>query len=159
VPLFLFATDPLLDMYRSLDHKREIVAVPGAADALRPDQIDTGIRQGLSALNAHRSNARVEEIGNGVARGLVAADLVDIGRAAVAGAVSTLVYDFTVEIMGRLNDANGRVTYDDGGYDLLSRIAVIVLDKGGEVIAVRPEEITADIWSGTALAALRFPLS
>ncbi|KMO82125.1 hypothetical protein BST22_27755 [Mycolicibacterium chubuense] len=159
VPLFLFATDPLLDMYRSLDHKREIVAVPGAADALRPDQIDTGIRQGLSALNAHRSNARVEEIGNGVARGLVATDLVDIGRAAVAGAVSTLVYDFTVDMMGRLNDANGRVTYDDGGYDLLSRIAVIVLDKGGEVIAVRPEEITADIWSGTALAALRFPLS
>ncbi len=51
------------------------------------------------------------------------------------------------------------MTYDDGGYDLLSRIAVIVLDKGGEVIAVRPEEITADIWSGTALAALRFPLS
>lgn len=159
VPLFLFATDPLLDMYRSMDHKREIVAVPGAADALRPDQIDTGVRQGLSALNARRSNARVEEIGNGVARGLVATDLVDIGRAAVAGAVSTLVYDFTVDIMGRLNDANGRVTYDDGGYDLLSRIAVIVLDKGGEVIAVRPEEITADIWSGTALAALRFPLS
>ncbi|MBI5340636.1 MAG: hypothetical protein HZB45_23385 [Mycolicibacterium rufum] len=159
VPLFLFATDPLLDMYRSMDHKREIVAVPGAADALRPDQIDTGIRQGLSALNARRSNARVEEIGSGVARGLVATDLVDIGRAAVAGAVSTLVYDFTVDVMGRLNDANGRVTYDDGGYDLLSRIAVIVLDKGGEVIAVRPEEITADIWSGTALAALRFPLS
>ena len=29
----------------------------------------------------------------------------------------------------------------------------------GEVIAARPEEITADIWNNTAVAALRFPLS
>jgi len=27
------------------------------------------------------------------------------------------------------------------------------------VIAARPEEITADIWNNTAVAALRFPLS
>ncbi|CAA0138332.1 Uncharacterised protein [Mycolicibacterium vanbaalenii] len=158
-PLFLFATDPLLDLYRGLDHKRQIVPVPGAPDSLRPDQIDDAIRESLSTLNAQRTNRLVDDIGDGVARGLVATDLVDIGRAAVAGAVSTLVYDFTVDILGRLDDANGTITYDDDGYDLLSRIAVTVLDRGGEVIAVRPEEVTADIWTGTAVAGLRFPLS
>ncbi|MCB0951059.1 MAG: hypothetical protein KDB44_17660 [Mycobacterium sp.] len=158
-PLFLFATDPLLDLYRALDHKREIVAVPGASDELRPDQIDVTIRESLSARNAERTNKLVDDIGDGVSRGLVATDIVDIGRAAVAGAVSTLVYDFTVDILGRLDDSNGKVTYADDGYDLLSRIAVTVLDHGGEVIAVRPDEITAGIWNGTAVAGLRFALA
>ena len=158
-PLFLFATDPLLELYRARDHKREIVAIPGGPDTLRPDQIDDAIRGSLSSLNAQRTNARVDDIGDGVARGLVATDLADISKAAMAGAVSTLVYDFTVDILGRLNDATGVVTYDDNGYDLLSRIAVAVLDRGGEVIAVRPGEITADIWTGTAVAGLRFALS
>ncbi|MGB0878254.1 MAG: hypothetical protein ACPHCN_10415 [Mycobacterium sp.] len=158
-PLFLFATDPLLDLYRSFDHKREIVVVPGAPDTLRPDQIDAAIRESLPALNARHTNKRVNDIGDGVSRGLVATDIVDIGRAAADGAVATLVYDFTVDILGRLDDADGSVTYDDDGYDLLSRIAITVLDKGGEVIAVRPDEITADIWNGTAVAGLRFALS
>jgi len=159
VPLFLFATDPLLDLYRGVDRKRQIIAVPGAPDELRPDQIDHAIRESLSTLNAQRTSARVDEIANGVGRGLVATDVADIARAAVAGAVSTLVYNFTVDILGRLDDSTGEVSYGDDGYDLLSRIAVIVLDKDGEVIAARPEEITADIWNNTAVAALRFPLS
>jgi len=159
VPLFLFATDPLLDLYRGVDRKRQIIAVPGAPDELRPDQIDHAIRESLSTLNAQRTSARVDEIANGVGRGLVATDVADIARAAVAGAVSTLVYNFTVDVLGRLDDTTGEVSYGDDGYDLLSRIAVIVLVKDGEVIAARPEEITADIWNNTAVAALRFPLS
>ncbi|CAN5658849.1 hypothetical protein BH11ACT6_BH11ACT6_33950 [soil metagenome] len=158
-PLFLFATDPMLNLFRGLAHKYEVVAVPGAPDALRPDEIDDAIRASLSTLNAERTNALVDKIGDGVAGGLVATDLADIGRAATVGAVSTLVYDFTASTVGRLNDGTGQVTYDEGGYDLLSRIAITVLDKGGDVVAVRPQEISADIWNGAALAGLRFALS
>ncbi|MDG4663773.1 hypothetical protein [Mycobacterium sp. 236(2023)] len=159
IPLFLFASDPLLNLYRRTDSKREIVAVHGAPETLRADQIDDTIRESLAQLNMRRTDALVDEIGDGVARGLVASDLADIGRAAVAGAISTLVYDFTKDVIGRFNDANGRITYGSGGYDLLSRIVISVLDKGGEVVAVRPGEVTADIWNGTAVAALRYPLS
>ncbi|MGE2736027.1 hypothetical protein [Mycolicibacterium vaccae] len=155
-PLFLFATDPLLNLYRAQDHKRPLVSVPGAPDELRPDQIDEAIRAQLSTINAEHTSALVSHIADGVSRGLVATDLQDIGRAAAAGAVSTLVYNFTVGILGRFDDATGEVTVGDDGYDLLSRIAVTVLDKGGEVIAVRPEEVDADIWNGTAVAGLRF---
>lgn len=158
-PLFLFATDPLLDLYRGIDHNRQIIKVPGAPDELRPDQIDHAIRESLSTLNAQHTNALVDAIGNGVARRLVATDVADIARAAVAGAVSTLVYNFTVDLLGRLDDMTGEISYGDDGYDLLSRIAVIALDKDGDVIAARPDEITAGIWNGTAIAALRFPLS
>ena len=159
VPLFLFATDPLLDFYRNIDQKRQIIAVPGAPDELRPDQIDRAIRESLSTLNAARTNELVDEIGNGVTRGLVATDIADIARAAVAGAVSKLVYNFTVDIYGRLDDATGEISYGEDGYDLLSRIAVIVLANDGEVVAARNEEVTASIWNGTAIAALRFPLT
>lgn len=158
-PLYLFATDPLLDLFRAVDRKRRIIAVPGAPDQLRADQIDDAIRASLGHLNAEDNNARVEEIGNDVSRGLVAGDLGDIARAAVAGAVSTLVYDFTVDIVGRLDDSTGAIAYRDDGYDLLSRIAVKVLDRGGDAIAVRPGEITATIWNGAAVAALRYPLT
>jgi hypothetical protein len=76
-----------------------------------------------------------------------------------SGAVSTLVYDCTVDILGHVDDSTGAITYDDGqgGYDLLSRMVVTVLDRGGEAIAVRREEITATIWRhrgrGVALPA------
>lgn len=158
-PLYLFATDPLLDMYRGIDHKRQIVAVPGAADELRPDQIDGAIRESLPVLNAEKASAWVEELGNDLSRGLVATDLGDIARATAAGAVDTLVYNFTRDVLGRIDDGTGSLEYDDSGYDVLSRIAVKILDSGGEAVAVRPDEISADIWNQTAVARLRFPLS
>lgn len=158
-PLFVFATDPLLSLFLGLDHKYDTVPVAGSPDELRPDQIDEAIRASLSTLNSERTTALVEKVGDGVGRGLVATDLADIARAAVAGAVATLVYDFTDTTVGRLNDGTGQVTFGEGGYDLLSRLAVTVLDKGGDVIAVRPDEIDADIWNGTAVAGLRFALT
>ncbi|MCW2688468.1 MAG: hypothetical protein JWR37_3358 [Mycobacterium sp.] len=80
-PLFLFATDPLLDLYRGIHHKRQVVVIPGAPDELRPDQIDSALRESLSALNAQRNNELVAEIGNDVSRGLVATDVTDTAPA------------------------------------------------------------------------------
>ncbi|HZE14641.1 MAG TPA: hypothetical protein VE197_02425, partial [Mycobacterium sp.] len=61
-----------------------------------------------------------------------------------SGAMSTLVYDFTADIVGHVDDSTEAITYRDGqgGYNLLSRIVVTVLDRGGEAIAVRRGEIT-----------------
>lgn len=159
VPLYLFATDPLLELYRNAAHGRRLVPVPGAPDELRADQIDAAIRESLPTLNSADVNARLADIGNAVSRGLVVTDLGDIARAAAAGAVSTLVYDFTVDVLGHLDDATGAVTYGPDGYDLLSRIAVTVLDKGGAAVAVRDGEVSAEIWKAPAVAELRFALS
>ncbi|HEU5486665.1 MAG TPA: hypothetical protein VFU98_17300 [Microlunatus sp.] len=161
-PLFLFATDPLLDLYRSGEKRREIHTVPGAPDDLKAFQIDEKIRDRLTGLNSRRTSARVERIGNDVSAGLVLTDVSDIARAAVNGAVDVLVYDFEVDILGRIDGSSGEVTYAEeesaDAYDLLSRIAMTVLAGGGEVIAVRRDEIHAEVWNGTAVAHLRFPL-
>jgi hypothetical protein len=162
-PLFLFATDPLLDLYRAADPRRQIVAVPGAPDELRPDQIDESIRAKLSTLNAERTDARLEKFGNDVSAGLVLTELGDIARASASGAIGTLVYDFTVDVFGTLDESTGEISYaadDTHGYDLLSRIAVRTLSAGGEAVAVRSDEITAQIWNGgPAVAHLRFALA
>ena len=44
-PLFLFATDPLLDLYRTVDKRRKIIPVPGGPDELKDFQIDEKIRR------------------------------------------------------------------------------------------------------------------
>ncbi len=158
-PLFLFATDPLLEMYRGIDGKRRIVAIHGSPDELRADEIDSAIREHLGAINAEQTAALVDQIGDGTSQGLVVKDMVDISRAAAAGAVSTLVYNFTVDVLGTIDDSSGDITFTDDGYDLLSRIAMTVLDRGGEVIAVRPDEVTSSLWNQTAIARLRYALS
>lgn len=85
-PLFLFAADPLLDLYRNVESTRRVVAVPGAPDELHADRIDAAIRAEMPTLNAERNNAVLDRIADGVSSGLVATDLADISRAATSGA-------------------------------------------------------------------------
>ncbi len=77
-----------------------------------------------------------------------------------SGVVSTLVYDFTVDILGHLDDSTGAITHDDGqgGYDLLSRIVVTVLDRGGRRSRCVPRKSPRPS-GGTAVAGLRYPLT
>ncbi|GAC57101.1 hypothetical protein GOHSU_16_00570 [Gordonia hirsuta DSM 44140 = NBRC 16056] len=159
-PLFLFATDPLEGMFReAFSGRREVVLVPGSPDDLRPDQVDQAIREGLTTINARRATETVDTIADGISKGLVATDLADIARAAVAGAVDTLVYDFTVDTLGRLDGTNGDLTFSDEGYDLMSRIAMVVLQNGGKVVPVRAAEVDSEIWNDVAVARLRYPLA
>ena len=166
-PLFLFATDPLLELYQAAARSsgrsgRQILPVPGGPDDLRADQIDDKIRASLAQVNADQTNARLERIGDDVGRGLVLTDLGDIARAAATGAVGTLIYDFTVDVLGTMDDYSGELGLsesDDAGYDLLSRIAMRVLDHDGEVIAVRADRVRSEMWNGTAVAHLRFALA
>lgn len=158
-PLFVFGVQPLLDLYLAADSTgRTLVPVSGASDELQDHQVDEAIRAGLPAVNTERLAERLERIGDGTAQGLVAHDLADIARAAAIGAVDTLVYDFTVDVLGEM-DESGAIRYDEHGYDLLSRIAVQVLSTGGRAVAVREDEVDAAIWTPPAVAGLRYTLA
>lgn len=159
LPLFVFATEPLLGMIKAENLPWKIVAVPGAPDTLRPDEIDAAVRERIVGLSAEAHSALADSIGHGFTSGLAVTDLAQIARAAVAGAVATFIYDFTAEVRGTLDDATGAIELTGDGVDLLSRVAVIVLKNGGEVVAVRPGEIKAEIWKGQVLAGLRHRLA
>lgn len=156
--VFVFANEPLLSMIQNQDLPWQLIAVPGAPDELRPDQIDEAIRERIGEVTAAAVSRRADQIGHGFADGLAVTDLAQLGRAAKIGAVDTLIYDFTTGIVGQIDDTTGELAFDPTGYDLLSRIAVTVLRNGGEAYAVRPSEVNAQIWNGQLLASLRHPL-
>lgn len=159
--LFVFANEPLLAMYTAVE-RREVVEVRGASDELRPDQIDDAVREQLPILNAAKVSSQLDRIGNDIPNGLVSTDLEVIARAAAQGAIDTLIYEFTVDVLGTYDETSGALTVNSSesdefeSYDLLSRIAVAVHRTGGEVIPVRDHEVTAEAWNGVAVAHLRF---
>ncbi|HNV12135.1 MAG TPA: hypothetical protein PKN27_12490, partial [Propionibacteriaceae bacterium] len=157
-PLFVFATEPLLSMFLGEDLSRTLVPVHGSPDELRPDQIDEAIRARIGDLTSASLSARADQIGHGFTSGLAVTDLAQIAKAASAGAVDALMYDFTVDVLGTYDEATGDLRFTDDGHDLLSRVAITVLRYGGKVFAVRPDEVTAQIWNGRVLAKLRHAL-
>ena len=159
-PLFVFAAAPLLDLYREADLTgRRLETVAGAPDELAAHDIDEAIRAALPGINAAAINATLERLGDEIAQGTVARDLADIARATTLGAVDTLVYDITASETGSFDPTSGAITYDADGYQLLSRIALQVLQTGGTVHAVRPGEVTSVVWLPPAVAGLRFTLA
>lgn len=158
VPLFIFATAPLRDMYAAAHDGRPLVLVEGASDRLVAHEIDEVIRTRLPAVNAERVGALVERMLAAGGSALVATDLAEIARASVQGAVGALVYDLTASEPGVLDAETGEVRFTASGPSLLSALAVAVLDRGGTVVAVRPGEVSAQGWNGAALASLRRPL-
>lgn len=158
VPLFVFANEPLASMVIGHGLPGEVIRVPGAADELRPDQIDAAIRQRISGITTGRLSREADRIGDGVAEGLAAVDLEQVAHAAAQAAVGTLFYDMTADVRGVIDDATGEIRLDPEGENLLAAIALLVLANGGEVHAVRPGEIEADIWNGRVLAGLRHRL-
>jgi hypothetical protein len=168
--VFLFAAEPLLSMFTGLGvHRRTVLPVPGASDRLGAAQIDAAMRERLSDWNAKSAQDHLDTIANQSGAGLVESELSMIARAAVGGAVDTLIFAFTAEVNGTVDDSSGALQYAPGNgqtmpdgepsYDLLSRIAVIVLERGGRVIAVRDDEVNSPLWNGTAIAGLRYALS
>ena len=159
-PLFVFATSPLLELYLSADRTgRTLVVSEGSPDALGAHDVDTAMRAGLPTVNADVINDRLDRLGDGIAHGTVARDLADIAKAASLGAVETLIYDVTSDVTGEVDLVTGALSYSDDGYHVLSRLALQVLDTGGQVFAVRPEEIRSATWIAPAVAGLRFALA
>ncbi|MGO1594011.1 MAG: baeRF11 domain-containing protein [Ancrocorticia sp.] len=153
-PLFLFASDSLAAMIKDQDLPWKIVHVNGSPDNLRPDQIDSAIRERLGALTSAALSERAEAIGNKSSAGLAVSEVSDVARAAVAGAVRVLYYNIDTRATGTLDESTGEIT--EGEDDLLSQLAVQILKTGGDVHAVREDEITAQAWNGKLLAELRY---
>jgi hypothetical protein len=165
--VFVFAADPVLSLFVSHGvHERAVIAVAGASDRLSAAEIDSAMRDRLSEWNAKSAQDHVDAIAEGDGAGLVETELSTIARAAAGGSIGTLVFAFTGDVNGTFDDVTGAIDYApdnsrtmaDGSpaYDLLSRIAVAVLEHGGTVVAVRDDEVASTLWNGTAIAGLRY---
>jgi hypothetical protein len=171
VPLFVFAAEPTLSQFleRARNHRR-LAAVPGAPDRLGPAEIDEALRLQLAELNISEAESALHVLAEGSA-GRVERDLAAIGRLAADGAVETLWFDFTTSVNGTLDQESGAIEFatgngtgdnlGDGTHagDLLPQLALLVMAKGGKVVTVRSDDLDGTVWSGPAMAELRFALA
>jgi hypothetical protein len=171
VPLFVFAAEPMLSQFIERAHNgRRVAPVAGAADRLGAAEIDEALRLELAKLNISEAKSALHGLAEGSA-GRVERDLAAIGRLAADGAVETLWFDFTTSVNGTLDQESGAVQFatgngtgenlNDGTHagDLLPQLALLVISKGGKVVTVRSDDLDGNVWSGPAMAELRFALA
>lgn len=170
VPLFVFAAEPMLSQFIERAHNnRRIAPVHGGPDRLGPAEIDEAIREELARLNISEADAALRGLTEGSA-GRVERDLATIGRLAADGAVDTLWFDFTTSVYGTLDRETGAIEFATGNGsdehlpdgtlagDVLPQLAMLVIAKGGKVVTVRSEDLDETVWSGPAMAELRFAI-
>lgn len=171
VPLIVFAVEPMLTQFidRAKNHRR-IVSVTGAPDRLGPAEIDECVRRELAKLNISEAEGALRELADGSA-GRFERDLAAIGHLAADGAVETLWFDFTTSVNGTIDQESGAIEFatgngtgenlGDGTHagDVLPQLALLVISKGGKVVTVRGDDLDGAVWSGPAMAELRFALA
>lgn len=170
VPLFVFAAEPMLSQFMERARNgRRMAAVHGGPDRLGPADIDEAIREELARLNVNEAHEALRGLTEGSA-GRVERDLAAIGRLAADGAVETLWFDFTSSVNGTLDQESGAIEFATGNGsgdnlpdgtvagDVLPQLALLVIAKGGKVVTVRGEDLDGAVWSGPAMAELRFAL-
>lgn len=171
VPAFVFAAEPLLSLFlANTRNSRRVVAVPGSPDRLGPAELDEAVRRELGRLNVREAERSLRGLAEGSA-GRVERDLAAIAREAADGAVETFWFDFTTSVNGTLDRETGAIEFavdhGDGDAladgtlagDLLPQLALLVLAKGGKVVTVRSSELDGGVWSGPAMAELRYALA
>jgi len=171
VPLFVFAAEPMLSLFIDrIRNGRRIVGVPGAPDRLGAAEIDVALREQLGSLNVAEADGALRELTEGTA-GRVERDLAAIAREAADGAVEVFWFDFTTSVNGTLDRESGAIEFasghgaderlSDGTHagDLLPQLALLVMSKGGKVVTVRSDDLDGTVWSGPAMAELRFALA
>jgi hypothetical protein len=171
VPLVVFAAEPMLTQFiERARNGRRLVPVQGAPDRLSAAEIDEGVRRELAMLNISEAKQAIHGLAEGSA-GRVERDLAAIGRLAADGAVETLWFDFTTSVNGTLDQESGAIRFatgngegenlQDGTHagDVLPQLALLVMSKGGKVVTVRSDDLDGEVWSGPAMAELRFALT
>ncbi|HUE75843.1 MAG TPA: hypothetical protein VMP10_03365, partial [Chloroflexota bacterium] len=155
-PMILATVPQTAAVYRSVNHYPGLMdaAIKGNTEHMSVEEIAQKARSILAAANEQAVRALVEQFVSQRAAGLASSDLVQVARAAVAGAVATLLVDIDETIPGKLDPATGAVTFEDSAsarsYDVLGEIAGLTIINGGDVVGVRK----ADLPGNVPLAAL-----
>lgn len=163
--LFVFGDERLMHLFAERNSGRRIVGLAGNPDRVGAAELDATVRGLLDELNLDDTKAEIAALKDGDP-GNIERDLAAIARTAVKGGVDTYWFDVTAGVPGTLDVTTGELVYAEvataataaGVSDLLARVAQLVHESGGRVVAVRGSDL-AEPWRGPALARLRFSLA
>ncbi|HRK22289.1 MAG TPA: hypothetical protein PLX06_10785 [Fimbriimonadaceae bacterium] len=147
-PLLLGGVDFLLPIYRQASHYRKLLEsqIMGNFDRTPIEEIHAKAWAAVENHFLHELEEAQERYGNHVGTGLTADQLPTMLEPAQEGRIDTLF------VANAIVPPNGKHTVDPEE-ELLNRIAVATLERGGVVYALEPEEVPG---GGPAAAILRF---
>lgn len=161
-PLILAAAEPMRSLFRSVCTYGGLAAqaIEGFAGRDSDGALAEAARPILDALGAERIKALAALYDARAGEGRATRQIDLAARAATAGAVETLLVDIDVVVPGTVDEVTGAVTLAEGQgadtYGVIDEIAGRTLLHGGQVVAVRADEVPG---SGGPLAAiLRWPV-
>lgn len=112
------------------DHARD-----ASADA-RHDGLATLVEPVFAAARGARVTRLVGDLSAALPHGRGCGNLVTIAEAAVGGRVETLLIEAGRVVRGAIDRPTGSIRFDGRGADLVTVVAEIVLEHGGDVLEV-----------------------
>lgn len=158
LPLILAASQPMAALYRSVNTYPHLVTERehGNPETASDAELGEAARAILDGVYADQLNQIAADFDQRRSQGRTAVDISDLARLATLGAIDTVMVDIDASVPGTIDEA-GAVTFDDtddaDNYGLLDEIARRVLLAGGEVLALRADDIPD---GGPAAGILRF---
>jgi hypothetical protein len=161
LPLILAAADPLDAIYRSLNSYPHLVetGIGGSPENATDDELAGAARTVLDAVYEDELSSIRERFEFRFSRDRASTDIATVAHAATRGAVDTLLVDIDQKVPGQVDEENGAVTFADDddatSYGVVDEIARRVLLTGGDVLAVRKDDVPG---GGAVAAIMRYAL-
>ena len=159
LPIILAAAEPLQSIFREVSTLPNLVpqTIVGNAEAFTDLELADSARGLLDEIYADELKHIASEQAQRANSGRSATDLSDIARAAVMGAIQTLVFNMDAAVPGSINPTTGELAYDgdhtEPTSDVLEDLARLALASDSRIIAVRAGEVPG---GGDAAALLRY---
>ena len=159
LPLILAAAEPIDAIYRSVNSYPHLLStsLQGNPDASSEAQLVESARGLLDELYAAELRTIHETYALRASQRRASADIADVARAATYGLVDTVLVDIDEVVPGHVDEETGAITIDKTddavNYGVVDEIARRVWLNGGQVLAVRRDDIPGD---GSVAAILRY---
>lgn len=160
IPLVLAATEPLASIYRSVNSYNHLAraAIEGNPEQITDGELTERARSILDGIYRKELSDWKELFAARDSEGRATTDIAQTARAAVAGAIDSLLVDIDEIVPGHMND-DGSIVFAKqtswSSHDLVDEIAKRVIVTGGRVIGVRKSDVPRE---GSLAAILRYAL-
>ena len=150
LPLLLVALPENQSVFRAATHNQHLVKDGSEVDpaSLSLEELRQRSWEVMSKQYRERLDGIVDRYGVSRGQGLASDRVEDIGQAAVAGRISTLLVEAERVIPGELDQQSGEVhingAAEEGGHDVLDQLIPRVLQNGGEVIVVPADQMPVE---------------
>jgi hypothetical protein len=161
IPLILACVEEFDTIYRSVNTYEHLAGeiVRGNSEPLSVSELAEKARPILRRLHEGRISGLSDLYRLREKQGRAGSDLAQVARAAVRGAIDTLLVDIDSVVDGILDESTGEIAIGQAGsaasYDLVDEVAGLTLRFGGRAIGVRKADLPV---ATSPLAAIyRYP--